>query len=82
MAQRFFNAALAEAQGVAHHVITVAGKAWHLPVVKGVVKIPDELMAHWVPTASWVPFAGQVAVNDEDLKPIQNVDKHYAKKQG
>lgn len=73
---RFFNEALVEK--TAHMAVSDGKKVFHLPVVRGVVHIPDDLMRFAHLHAAWVPFRGQVQdVSDEQLKPIGNVDKHY-----
>lgn len=76
---RFFNEDFIDKE--AHMAITAGKKVIQLPIVRGVVMIPHDLMQFAALHAKWVPFVGQVSdINDEHLAPIKDVQKHYADK--
>lgn len=77
--RRFFNEKMVNSEG---HVSIMDGKrAVELPIVDGVVGIPDELAKNVVLSPDWVPYNQQVPINDEKLSPIRNMNKHYSKKE-
>ncbi|WDL97805.1 hypothetical protein [Alicyclobacillus sp. ALC3] len=78
MARRYFNAGLAQSPETKAHMTVMEGaKPVHLPIVNGVVSIPDNLAPKVTMGPAWVPYTGQVPVGDGDLQPVESVDAIY-----
>jgi len=68
--RRFFNESLVDDKNAQVTVKNAKGQHVALPVVKGVIGVPDDLMPRISLTAAWRPFTGQVQdVSDDALKP-------------
>lgn len=69
--RRYFNESLVGDEGAIVSVPVPGKNPVVLPVVKGVLGVPEDLAPHIALTAEWKPFAGQVSdVSDESLTPL------------
>jgi hypothetical protein len=85
MPRMYFNEHMAVHQIQAHMAVMVdKDNSVELPIVNGVIRIPDELHDKVVLPLGWVPYTGrsQASVNPEELQPLEDVDKFYGGKKG
>lgn len=75
----YFNEYMSTHQIQAHMSVMDGDKAVELPIVNGVIKIPDALHDKVVLQPGWVPYTGrsQASVNPEELTPLEDVNKFY-----
>jgi len=79
VAYRYFNKEMLE-HGIQAHVSVMDGeKAVELPVVNGIVSVPDALHSKVVMGPGWVKYVGreQASASDEELQPLTDVDTFY-----
>ena len=79
MPRRYYNEHIHSHQIQTHMSVMDGDKAVELPIVDGVIRVPDELHDKVVLPPGWVPYTGrnQASVGDEELMPIKDVDAYY-----
>lgn len=78
MAHRYFNEDHHMSPERKVHVTIMDGDhPVHIPVVNGVLSIPDPLHDRFVAGPGWVKYTGQVPASVENLQPIESVDAFY-----
>ncbi|QQE80927.1 hypothetical protein [Alicyclobacillus sp. SO9] len=81
MARKYFHEQLAQSPETKSHMTVMedVDKPVHLPIVNGVVSIPDQLHDKVVMGPKWVPYTGQVPANPEELSPLdaKQLAAHY-----
>lgn len=78
MAHRYFNEEFAQnPERKAHMSVMDGDKSVELPIIGGVIRIPDELNGRVVLAPGWVKYTGQAPASDEALQPITDITAHY-----
>lgn len=77
MSRKYFNEEFALHQTKGHLSVMDGEKVVELPIVNGVVSIPDELADKVVMAPGWVAYTGQAPANDEELQFLKDVDAFY-----
>lgn len=78
MAHKYFNEDHAQSPERKLHMTVMDGdKPVNLPIVKGVISIPDTLHDKVTMGPGWVKYTGQVPSSVEELQPFEDVDAYH-----